>query len=357
MGVVRRLVDGNHVLSAIIEDGRLGDEFICSPGAVSPCTPATFFGCPDTSKPCNAVTVIIKADDSFRVSFSGSPSLQGCTPGNLEGGCIFDEDLEERHRAWSWMLALMPSFPLSGAVANADGERTFTVYWQGQHVTWWDNPDGSTNRTWSLYPDQDYAGSMDYFIFRPGAWNDKLNLTFSIGTYLDCDSDGTPGAVAPATCFVQFQGEPASPLLARWDEITTQVANSGRGRNRTTVLQITPSILWKDINGHNLEASDFGFITRYMITYPADPTGSESRRKSMVISSVDIVATNSNPDGCYELRFLDEYPTDIDLLESAWDSSLGGAFNTARETVYIYDDGSGGFAHHVGGTCASPSAT
>ena len=94
-----------------------------------------------------------------------------------------------------------------------------------------------------------------------------------------------------------------------------------------------------------------------MITYPADGNG--PRRKSGIISLVDIVATDRDQDdGCYELRFLDAYPTSINHLTFAWDSGLSDPLqrNTARKTVYIYDDG-GSFSHHIGGTCASPSAS
>jgi hypothetical protein len=320
-----------------IARNRAHQTYLCNPGDPLPECNAqeklTFFGCPDATRSCNRLRFTFTGDADW-IGIAVEPSAQGCLDGTqeIEGGCVYDPDLQDSWMAATFYMTYQPSMLLAdlagtpALVENPDGSRTLRVYWQGQRG-------GSDYVTgdyiWSRYPDLDFPGTTDYFLFRAqvaiGAEVKWLGIAYS-----SCD--------ATSPCWAEYKGAAGSQAYAYWDAFAL---GGGKGRNKDRdpkylafdlqLFSVDPNSLPQAGGGPDYLDSDVteANLKAWPTLMVMDPSGIKS-----ILSLSSVGMDPNDPDkpsiyksafrlpfvgaGCYEVKLMDAFVHDFSALEYVW---------------------------------------
>lgn len=179
---------------------------------------ANYLGCPYSNAACSAVTIVMAGRNAVNFMASAVPIVSECG-GSTAETCLHDTDLENRRSSTIRGGSAIPGLPWDiikrAFVDDAEGNPTFTFYWQGQRGTrasWltgeaekyrgkireiWE-----TQTHWDLFPDLHAQGGPERFFFHP-VWEIRDRL-FHHPTMVDsvllriCDQ---------GPCWAEYQGQ------------------------------------------------------------------------------------------------------------------------------------------------------
>lgn len=183
-----------------------------------------YLGCPDGSKNCSAVTLVMNGGKALTFYASAVPVVGSC--GSSEGACLLDEGIINRRDATVRGGLALPSIPWDlikpAFETDSNGNTTFTFYWQGQRgmkrtwVTGTEKVRGKERDVydrewhWDRFPNLYPQTNPDQFFFHPYfqvGQRTYYHPTISGDNLLTICGD-------TESCLAEFQGKPGEDDLS-----------------------------------------------------------------------------------------------------------------------------------------------